>query len=178
MSYRLPSARRGARNKQPSLNLVPILDAIFIFIFYLLSTTTTIQLFELNTTKPIVSNTPPPKNQKKPLGLTIKINNNVIRVMAGNPLKTLKSVGKLEDGKYDLESLHEIAVNLKSQYAHEDSAIFMPLIDLPYEDLVKIIDAIRTVRPTDDDIYVKDKDGIDVKAEFLFEKIVFGNLLS
>ena len=53
-------------------NLIPILDAVFIFIFFLLLSANFLQVYEINSNVPTVSSSPPPKNQK-PINLGIKI---------------------------------------------------------------------------------------------------------
>ena len=67
---------------------------------------------------------------------------------------------------------------LKQKYLDENMVILEPITDLTYEELVKIMDAVRLLNKTDPEIYKKDKDGIDTKVNDLFNKIVFGNLMS
>jgi biopolymer transport protein ExbD len=173
----MPTARRAKRKKPEKLNLIPILDAIFIFIFFLLFSTSFISVFEINSLKPIVSNKPP-VDKTPPLALTISIDNTGINIATGVPSVVRKRIGKLGDGKYDLETMHNFIFDLKKNHLNENSAVLIPEIDLPYEDLVKIIDSIRTLRATDESIFKKDKDGIDVKVDTLFGDIIFGNLFS
>jgi biopolymer transport protein ExbD len=177
MAYRRPTSRRKVK-KDERLNLIPILDAVFIFIFFLLMSAQFVKIFEIGSDVPMVSNEPPPKNQKKPLALTLTINKNSLTLKAGVPSRTLKSFGKSPDGEYDLLSLHDYLVNLKKQNVNENSIIFEPRIDLTYEDIVKIMDSVRMLKKTDDSIFKKDKDGIDVQVQELFQKIVFGNIMS
>lgn len=174
---RAPSGRRKSRSNTAKLNLVPILDAVFIFIFFLLMSASFLNLFEISSDVPIISSTPP-KSKKVPLALTIIIRNQGIQVATGVPSKIRKSFGRSQDGKYDLESLRTYLFDLKKRNIRESTAIFEPKIDLLYEDLVEIMDAVRLLRPTDEDIFYKDKDGVDRKAEALFDNIVFGNILS
>ena len=126
----------------------------------------------------MVSNEPPPKNQKKPLALTLTINKDRLTLKSGVPSRVVKTFGKVSDDQYDLMSLHDYLVQLKMQYTNENSIIFEPLIDLTYEEIVKIMDSVRLLNKTDDAIYKKDKDGVDVEVKTLFNKIVFGNILS
>ena len=50
--------------------------------------------------------------------------------------------------------------------------------DLAYEEIVKIMDSVRMLKKTDDAFFRKGKDGLDVKIMNLFDKIIFGNLMS
>ena len=65
MSYRTPTSRRTKKKKQ-GLNLIPILDAIFILIFFLLMSAQFVKIYEIGSDVPIVSDQEPPKDKKKP----------------------------------------------------------------------------------------------------------------
>ena len=54
MAYKLPSRRRRAK-KGDGINLTPILDAVFIFIFFLILSAQFIKTFEINSDIPLVS---------------------------------------------------------------------------------------------------------------------------
>lgn len=177
MGYKTPT-RRKAKRKGEGLNLIPILDAVFIFIFFLLMSTRFISIYEIGSDVPLLSNEPPPKNQKKPLALTVEIRANSLTVLTGVPSKRVKSISKNSDGQYDLISLHELLVQIKKSNVKEESIILEPMVDLKYEEIIKIMDAVRMLNNTDGAIFKKDKDGIDVQIKTLFSKIVFGNLMS
>lgn len=175
--YRVPS-RKKPKKEMERLNLIPILDAVFIFIFFLLMSANFIQVFEINSNIPIVSNAPVPKNKKPPLGLTIDIRRNAISVKVGLPARTVKTISKGADGFYDLESLHTYLIQLKKVNKTERTVLFEPKIDLTYDELIKIMDSVRMFRTTDEAVYTKDKDSIDVKVKVLFDDIIFGNIAS
>jgi hypothetical protein len=69
-------------------------------------------------------------------------------------------------------------IDLKKTYKTERSVVLEPIVDIEYDIIVKIMDAVRLLRKTDDAIYIKDKDGMDNPAKYLFDKIVFGNIRS
>lgn len=177
MRYRVPSSRLKAR-KGERLNLIPILDAVFIFIFFLLMSAQFIKIYEIGSDVPIVSSSPPPKNQKKPLALTLRIHGKGFTLYRGVPSAPYKSIDKLPSGDYDLNALHDHLVEMKKNYTHEQTIVFEPTIDLEYKNIVEIMDAVRMLKKTDESIYGKDKDGLDVKINTLFNKILFGNLMS
>ena len=61
-------------DKLEKLNLVPIMDAVFIFIFFLLFSAQFIKLFEIETEAPIVNEVPSNKPlEKEPLNLKLKV---------------------------------------------------------------------------------------------------------
>ncbi len=174
---RTPSGRRKGKRQVTRINLVPILDAVFIFIFFLLMSASFLNLLEISSDVPIISSTPP-KNNQKPLALTVIISKPSISVATGVPSKVRRTFGRNAEGKYDLESLRTYLMSLKRRYKSEKTAVLEPKLDLEYGELVEIMDAVRILRPTDEDIFYKDKDGVDRKAEELFSNIVFGNILS
>ena len=84
----------------------------------------------------------------------------------------------MTDGTYDLVDLHLFLIKLKQKHKNENSIILEPIVDLTYEELIAIMDSVRMFKNTDESIYKNDKDGIDVKLDELFGKIVFGNIQS
>lgn len=176
--YRVPSRRRNKKELE-RLNLIPILDSVFIFIFFLLMSANFIKVFEINSNIPIVSEAPVPKSMKKPLNLTVEIYSNRIDLLTGIPSRRIKSFSKTGSGEYDFESIHNYLIALKGKYLHERTAIFDPKIDLEYGVLVNLMDAVRMFRTTDQSYYVKDKKtGADIKVNTLFDDIVFGSIKS
>ena len=173
---RAPS-RRKRRGSQKRLNLIPILDAIFIFIFFLLMTANFLKIYEVQSDVPIVSSAPPPKNLK-PLALTLKVRATGIEVFKGVPQRMIKRIGKNADGEYDIEKLHTYAIELKNRYKKERSIILEPIVDIDYEQIVKIMDAVRMYRNSDEKIWVEDENGNSTPMKYLFDKIVFGNIRS
>lgn len=184
MAYKKPTSRK-TRKDQEKLNLIPILDAVFIFIFFLLMSTQFVKIFEISSDIPIISNKEPPKkNQDKILGLTLKIHKNSI-IVSDNSSRKLITVKKNADTGYDIDKLHEELVKLKQKhitskvkYVDPDSIILEPIVDVEYDIIVKVMDAVRKFRNTDDALFRKDKDGIDVQLKFLFNNIIFGNISS
>lgn len=176
MSYKRPTSRRKVKRDE-KLNLIPILDAVFIFIFFLLMSAQFIKIFEIGSDVPMISSSPPPKEQKKPLALTLEIYQGQLTLKSGVPSQTLRTFNKLGE-EYDLVALHDYLVQVKKQHLSEESIIFEPKTDLTYEQLIKIMDSVRLLKNTDDAIFQKDKDGIDVKIKTLFQKIIFGNIMS
>lgn len=173
---RTPSGRRSQRQYGTKLNLIPILDSVFIFIFFLLMSASFLNLFEISSDVPMISNAPPPKG--RPLALTIIIDRSGISIATGVPSKVRRTFGKRPDGQYDLIELRQYLISLKKRYKKENTAILEPKINLDYETLVQIMDTIRIIRPTDEDIFYTDQHGVHRKIESLFGKIIFANILS
>lgn len=176
MSYRTPTSRRSKKKKE-SLNLIPILDAVFILVFFLLMSAQFVKIYEIGSDVPIVSNQEPPKNKKKPLALTLTISKRGFTLKTGVPARTLKTIAKNKEGNYNLLALHDTLVELKKRHVNEESIVFEPVVDLSYEEIVNIMDTVRSLEKTDDSIFKKDKEGLDVQVKNLFNKIMFGNIM-
>lgn len=174
--YRVPSRRRHKDNTTQKPNLIPILDAVFIFIFFLLMSASFLQIFEINSDVPMVSSAPPPK--RPPLAFTIKVFSSRVTFYRGVPSRAVTSFSKNAEGEYPYEEIRNYMLNLKKKYPKERTMILEPIVDVNYEVIVKLMDSVRLLKKTDDSIYYKDKDGLDVKVEMLFDNIVFGNIQS
>lgn len=171
-------AARRQRNKKPEkINLIPIMDATFIFIFFLLMSVNFTQVNEVGTDLPIISNNEPPPD-KKPLALTLNIDESGINILTGVPGSLKTRIEKNAEGEYDLTQLHDFLVSVKKEHSNERSIILNPLVNLDFEQIVKIMDAVRMLEKTDETIFNKNKDGISEKVMMLFDQIIFGNTIS
>ena len=174
---RVPTSRKRKKPEQ-KLNLVPIMDSVFIFIFFLLMSASFLKIYEIGSDVPIISDSEPPKNQKDPLALTLEIESNEIVLSRGIPSRPVRRFKRQADGEFNYEELHGALIDIKKKHVDEDTIIFEPKGDLTYEEIVKIMDAVRMLNKTDEAIFKTNKDGIDEKINNLFSKIIFSNLMS
>lgn len=174
---KVPTSRKR-RKPEEKLNLVPIMDAIFIFIFFLLMSSTFLRIYEIGSDVPIVSDAEPPKDQKDPLALTLTAETNEITLARGLPSRSFKKFKRQPNGEFNYEEIHSVLIDLKKDHLDENTIIFEPVGDLTYDEIVKIMDAVRVLNKTDEAIFKKNKDGIDEKIKDLFSKIIFSNLMS
>ncbi|MFL5783419.1 MAG: ExbD/TolR family protein [Bacteriovoracaceae bacterium] len=174
---RVPTSRKRKRPDE-KLNLVPIMDSIFIFIFFLLMSASFLKIYEIGSPIPIISDQEQPKDQKEPLALALTLDTNELILLQGVPQREVKRFKRMTDGSFDYEALHSTLIDIKKQHASEDSIIFEPVGDLTYEELVKVMDSVRMLKKTDDSIMRPNKEGIDEPVKNLFDKIIFSNLMS
>lgn len=174
---RVPTSRKRKKPEE-KLNLVPIMDSVFIFIFFLLMSASFLKIYEIGSPIPIVSDSQPPEDKKDPLALTLTIEDNQIILGRGVPSKEVKKFPRMADGQFDYQDLHATMIDFKKKYVDEDSIIFEPVGDLTYEEIVKIMDAVRVLEKTDEAIFKPNKEGIEEKVKFLFDKIIFSNLMT
>ena len=171
---RKPS-RKNFKYKFQRPNLIPILDAVFIFIFFLLFSADFVNLFEINSNVPIVSSSPPSK--KIPLNLTLRITPSSLTLKTGLSGRVVKRIRKNSNG-YDLNNLHQTLIGIKKRNINERTIIFEPTNSVDYETIVKIMDEVILLRRTDEALYKKDSSGTDVRVKALFDDIIFGNIQS
>jgi biopolymer transport protein ExbD len=174
---KVPSARKRKKPDE-KLNLVPIMDSIFIFIFFLLMSATFLKIYEVGSDVPIVSDAEPPKDEKDPLALSLKLEPTVLTLSRGVPSRTVQTFQRQPDGAFNLEELHTVLIGLKKQNLNENTIILEPEGDLTYDEIVKIMDTVRKLNKTDEAIYKPNKEGVDEKLKELFSKIIFSNLMS
>ncbi len=165
---------RRPRKEMERLNLIPILDAVFIFIFFLLMSAKFVNLRQIGSDLPVVSESEPPPKQKEPLALTIEMTATLIKVKTGNAGNTILTLSK-KDNVYDFQRLHQELVNLKRKHTNENSVILSPDQSTPYEDIVQVIDQSRMLRKDETPLIVQ-KGGEYIESRKLFPKIVFSNL--
>ncbi len=174
---RVPTSRKRKRPEE-KLNLVPIMDSVFIFIFFLLMSASFLRIYEIGSPIPIISDKEPPKSDKDPLALAITLETNELILLSGVPQREIERFKRLPDGTFDYEAIHTRMIEIKKRNVDEDSIIFEPVGDLTYEEIVKVMDAVRVLKKTDDSIMKPNKEGIDEPLKTLFDKIIFANLMS
>ena len=170
--YKKPSKRK--KKVLPGKpNLTPLLDAIFIFIFFLLFSSDLKQIFEIPVDIPIISESDSKKSDEEPLGLTLQLKKESLTLLSGAPLKIIKDIKNKEEEIYDLEELHKTLISIKKKYKKEKTIIIDPVFNLKYENLIKVLDNIRYFRNTDESVYIDDKENGEIKIKELFNKIIF-----
>ena len=174
---KVPSSRKR-RKAEEKLNLVPIMDSIFIFIFFLLMSSTFLKIYEIGSDVPIVSDAEPPKDEKDPLALSMKIDDNTITLSQGVPSKLFQTFTRTPGGEFNYAEIHQTLIEVKKKHTDENMIIFEPVGDLTYDEIVKIMDAVRMLEKTDEAIFRKNKEGLEEKVPDLFSKIIFSNLMS
>lgn len=159
---------RGRKKKKTQkLNLIPILDAIFIFIFFLLMSAQFIDIYEIGSDAPITS-TSTKKLDKKPLNLTLVLKDEQVIVKTGVEETTYKT-----HQFSDLGALNETLMELKKKHPEESSAIIKPFKNFKYKKIVKVIDNTREITKPNVYITALDKNNRKYPTKILFEKIIF-----
>lgn len=146
----------GHKMKKPEkLNLVPILDSVFIFIFFLLMSAQFVDVYEIGSSVPMTKEAKEEKQEKDPLNLTVEVTKESIIVKTGlrNPRSKTFEVGAQEQIK-------DYLTDLKRTNPKENTMILKADPKISFQHLVTVIDTTQT--------------GNDKKSK-LFEQIVFDN---
>ena len=134
------SIRNHAKYKgRNDLNIVPMIDMMFILVFFLLFTAvfSNTNILELNLPAPNSSVPELPKG----LNLEIIVRRNTIEVADRNTgvLKTLQKV----NGEYDYAGLSTFLQDVKARYSTVQAASVLLEPDIPYDVLVQTMDTTR-----------------------------------
>ncbi len=161
--------RESREHKLERLNIVPIMDAVFIFIFFLLFSAQFIKIFEIEMDAPIVSDVPDDKKIKEdPLNLKIKIYKSKIEVITGLD-EVLEEIFFKRDTNYKTK-VKKLLVDLRVKHPKDDYAIISPLPNIRYDEIVEVIDLVQTI-PEGTKVEIV-KDGEQASLRKIFSQVV------
>lgn len=148
--------RVGRKLKKPEkLNLVPILDSVFIFIFFLLMSAQFVDVYEIGSSLPMTKESTDKKDEKDPLNLTLEISTTGIVVKTG-----LKNPRSRSFASTETTQMKDYLVELKKNNPKENTMILKTDPKVSFQSLVGVIDSTQMSKES------------KVK---LFEQIVFDN---
>ncbi len=126
---------RHQMKKPEKINLVPIMDAVFIFIFFLLMSAQFINVYEIGSSVPMVREVREDKIKKDPLNLVLEIYPTEVVVKTGKNGNRLGAYGE-----NDWPKLRRDLASLKQKHPDERVAMLRPQGKVPFHRLVKVID--------------------------------------
>lgn len=162
------------------LNLTPIIDCFVTLICFMLLSTTYVALVGLDAKVPLaVPASAPEAQRKETFKLELTYNKNSMELVAtGAGSQSGKRVFSHVQGKPDLIGLHDTLVKIKKERPKEFTLNFNSNVDMPYADLVFLMDATRNLDPKKDgEIKVTDeRNGKTMIMDVLFPDFVIGGL--
>ena len=171
------SQRKRAGKGVGALNLIPILDAIFIIIFFLLMSAQFIKFHEIASDAPNIKMVDRNRKDKsKPLNLTLEILPDKIVIKTRAEGVTTK-VLPLREGKYDMEGLLATVVEIKKEHMDETSVILKPVRSVPYQKIIAIIDILRELPKKSPPLEGANEKGKFVKTRKLFDQVIFETII-
>jgi biopolymer transport protein ExbD len=144
----------------PKINVIPVLDAVFIFIFFLLMSAQFIDFYEVGTMKPEIEGGESTEKDKSK-NIKVKLYASKIVVTINPSEDVLKTYNWSPQSMVQLKSYLQ---NLKGQYPKENSVIIKPKSNIEYEKIIKITDLVQQ--------YVN----LDGKKSKLYRTIAFENM--
>ncbi len=142
--------------KIEKLNLVPILDSVFIFIFFLLMSAQFVDVYEIGSSVPMTKEVKQEKQEKDPLNLTLEVTKTQIVVKTG--LRSIRSRTFASEQKKEMK---DYLIELKRQHPKENTMILKADPKISFQNLISVIDSTQN-----------NDAGKDKK---LFDQIVFDN---
>jgi biopolymer transport protein ExbD len=126
---------RHKMKKPERLNLIPIMDAVFIFIFFLLMSAQFITVYEIGSSVPMVREVTTPPDKKEPLQFVMEISDRLVIVRTGKEGREIASFNDDEWGKLRVQ-----VRELKKNNPEEKIVTLRPHKKVPFKRLVKAID--------------------------------------
>ena len=134
--------KRREPKKLEKLNLIPILDAVFIFIFFLLMSAQFVDVYEIGSDAPAMKMVKEDDPKKKPLNLKLKIYQSKIVITTGPEDSVYKKIKTNVPG-FKYVQLNQILAEIKKKNLKENSIILKPQKNINYKKVVLIIDQVR-----------------------------------
>ena len=129
----------GRKLKRPEkLNLVPILDSVFIFIFFLLMSAQFVDVYEIGSSLPMIKDSFEQNKEKDPLNLTLEITKEQVVIKTG--LKKISSKTFSTDQKAEIK---EYLTELKRMNPSENTMILRSHPRVPFQKLIAVIDSTQ-----------------------------------
>ena len=126
---------RHELKKPEKINLIPIMDAVFIFIFFLLMSAQFVKVHEIGSSVPMVREVKEEKIDKDPLNLVLEVHTDKVIVRKG---KDGVEAGKFNDEQWD--KLRQFLMGLKKGHPKEKVAQIRSHGKVPFHRLIKVID--------------------------------------
>jgi biopolymer transport protein ExbD len=166
------------------INLAPFLDIIVSVVPLLLLSVVFVEIKMIDTPVPQVVQQAIDKNQKDPdpeVTLNLRVAKNAgftFEVNQRGGAQTLVAV-PLKKGTLDFEGLRTKAQELKGRFPQVFKLGIAPQSDVPFNDLVKAMDAVRQVPQTAAQkiAFTDAASGKKVETEFMFPNVTFSNVV-
>lgn len=152
------------RHKEtPDLDVTTFLNLMVVLIPFLLITAvfSRITIMELN----LPTAAGGPSADKPRVTIEVIVRKNALQI--GDGRNVVVSIPKAGD-TYDLQKLSEYLMRLKGRYAEKEDATVLIEPDIEYEDMIRVMDAVRVVE-------VKQPGGEEVQKIALFPAISIGD---
>ena len=131
--------KRDRDNEAAKIDLIPVLDAIFTMIFFLLFSAQFVKIYEMEGDAPMMSTVPQDvKLKKEPLNLIIDVSSDKIHLTTGVDHISFATYDRGSDE--NLEKMRMDLLGLRSKYPDDDYVIVTSEPQIKYDEIVHILD--------------------------------------
>lgn len=149
----------GHKIKKPEkLNLVPILDSVFIFIFFLLMSAQFVDVYEIGSSLPMMKEAKDEKVEKDPLNLTLEVTKTQIVVKHGLRAPVSRSFASEQK-----KEMKDYLVELKRRHPKENTMVLKADPKISFQTLATVIDSTQNSKESKDQLFpqiVFDNNGV------------------
>ena len=165
------------------LDLAPMLALMVTLIPIMLLSTVFVKVNIVETSLPQVVQQAIEEDRKKKdrvvlvrLDMSKKTGFSLLVTEDGKTKKSIKLPNK--EGKFDLDSLHRNLVEVKVVYPKIFRLDLKPAEDVPYNEIVKVMDEARATKTGDPTLHILDKStNQNVETDVMFPDVIFSNVI-
>lgn len=161
------------------LNLAPMLDIIVSIVPMLLLSVAFVHV--------TVIDTPVPQAVERAIAAANEKNKDVVQVslhvskrggrfVITDRGQTKETLVAAKGDKIDLEALHKETLAIKQAYPDVFKLELNPDESFPLEEIVEVLDQVRTTANGEPKVVFKDEDGKPIETNLLFPDVIFGNV--
>lgn len=163
------------------LDLAPLLAVMVKLVPVLLVSSAFVSIMMVETELPQAVKEAMTQNQEKPkasIQLDVSSKNGIKIIIENQGKQTVDFVQNKNDGSFDLPQLHQKLVQVKTQYPEVFRLEMNPESQIPYKEIVKIMDEARKARDRNIRFPVYDsKLNKEVETDYMFPDVVFVNIM-
>ncbi len=168
----------------PELNIMPFIDIFSMLNTFLLVSAAFLGLGIIEVQIPFLSNSPDLKEQPtRSYSLRIDVSDTEVKVTGqwtAEPVEKTETTYPLNDA--DIARLHTDLIGIRTKIPENDKATVYVDDTVPYEQVVKVLDAVKTMKEGEPPLNLPakpDEDPLKARAKqsYLFEKVVMGSVI-
>ncbi len=161
------------------LNLAPMLDIIVSIVPMLLLSVAFVHVTVIDTPVPqAVERAIAAANErnKDEVQVSLYVSKSGGRFVVTDTGQTKETFVAAKGEKIDLEALHKETLAIKQAYPDVFKLELNPDENFPLEEIVEVLDQVRTTAHGEPKIVIKDENGNPVETNLMFPDVIFGNV--
>ena len=172
--------RKKLKCETAGLNIMPFIDVFSMLNTFLLVSASFVSIGILKVQVPFFSNAPPDKSKPaRVMDINLTVEKEKIDLVTRWSLPPDEETKKeYKNDKEGWNTLHQDLISMKQRFPESDKLTFFSDDDIRYDNVVSVIDVVKTLKETDPTLTMKDeKTGEVKKSRYLYEKIVMGSVV-